>query len=188
MAGSITHLLQRWVAGDSVAEAALLSRVYTDLRRLAGQYMRREAPGGTLQATALVHEAYIRLSASEKLEWNDRGHFFAMASRAMRRLLVDRARARDAAKRGGDFHQVTLAGEVVAESCNREEVVAVHEALKRLEELDPRQCRVVEMRYFAGLSFGEVAEAIGLSERRAKGIWKEAQIWLHRELKGGTRD
>jgi RNA polymerase sigma factor (TIGR02999 family) len=184
MSGSVTHLLRRWGAGDTVAESELYSQIYAELRRLAGHYMRNEAAGATLQPTALVHEVYVRLAGGKAAEWQDRGHLLALASRAMRRLLVDRARARHAAKRGGDFRHTTLAGDVAAEESNRAELLAVHEALERLEAIEPRQSQIVEMRYFAGFSFEETADALGISVRTAKRDWDLARLWLHREIQG----
>jgi RNA polymerase sigma factor (TIGR02999 family) len=187
MAGSVTNLLRRWGTGDTDAESELFSRIYSELRRLARQCLRNEAAAVTLQPTALVHEVYVRLAEGEAIDWKNRGHFLALACRAMRRLLVDHARARQAAKRGGAFQQVTLGGELAAVDANRAELLAVHEALKRLEAIEPRQSRVVEMRYFAGLSLEEAASALGVSERTVKRDWKLARLWLHHEIASSSR-
>ena len=186
MNGSITQLLRRWGSGDAAAEAELFSRIYSELRRLARYHVRKEAAGATLQPTALVHEVYVRLSEGQAVNWQNRAHFLALASRAMRRLLVDRARAHDAAKRGGQFQHTTLGGEVAAEESNRVELLAIHEALTKLEAIEPRQGQVVEMRYFAGLSCEEAAEALGVSAKTVKRDWNLARLWLHRELKGAA--
>lgn len=161
----------------------LAAQVYQELRRLAGAYMRREAPGQTLQPTALVHEAYLRL-AGTGTPWNDRRHFIGIAARSMRQILVERARARGALKRWGNLNRVSLAESLAAAGAdgNNEILPALDEALSRLEQLDPEQARIVELRFFAGLTVEEAAEALGLSPATLKRRWSLARSWLFREL------
>jgi RNA polymerase sigma factor (TIGR02999 family) len=159
-----------------------LSRaVYNELRRLAAAYMRRERPGQTLQATALVHEAYLRLAQSEPV-WTDRRHFVAIAARSMRQILVERARARGAQKRWAGLNRVTLSETLIGAAHEDEMLPALDEALGRLEQIDPEQARLVELRYFVGLSNEETADALGLSTATVKRRWSLARAWLFREL------
>jgi RNA polymerase sigma factor (TIGR02999 family) len=159
----------------------LAALVYNELRKLAGAYMRREAPGQTLQPTALVHEAYLRL-AGAGTPWNDRGHFIGIAARSMRQILVERARARGALKRWGALDRVSL-HESLAGAANVPDMLpALDEALERLEKLDPEQARIVELRFFAGLTNEEAADALGLSVATLKRRWSLARAWLFREL------
>jgi RNA polymerase sigma factor (TIGR02999 family) len=162
-------------AGDIVPE------VYKELRRLAAGYMRRERPGQTLQATALVHEAYLRLAGADR-PWTDRNHFLAIAARAMRQILVDRARARGAQKRWAGLDRVSLAESLVGAAHEDEMLPALDEALSRLEQIDPEQARIVELRYFAGLPIEEAAAALGISPATLKRRWALARAWLFREL------
>jgi RNA polymerase sigma factor (TIGR02999 family) len=184
--GEISVLLAEMRSGRKDALARLLPLIYKELRRLAGRYMRDERRDHTLQPTALVHEAYLRLAGQEAANWQNRAQFMAIAGQLMRRLLVDHARRRYAAKRGGSL--VTL-DERIGNACSPfaqpEEVLAVDEALERLERLDPQQARVVELRYFAGLSAEETAESIGTSQRTVEREWSLAKAWLRAELAEG---
>lgn len=181
----VTQLLRAWRAGDAAAGEKLLPIVYAELHRRAAAAMRREDAGHTLQATALVNEAYMRLVGQRQAEWQNRGQFYGIAAQLMRRILIDHAREHLAAKRGGGARQVTLSGvEVAADSDDAIEVLALHEALERLAVLDERQAKVVEMRYFAGLGVEEVAEALDISPATVKREWATARAWLKRELAG----
>jgi RNA polymerase sigma factor (TIGR02999 family) len=164
----------------------LLLLVYDELRRLARHHMGGDTPGHTLQPTALVHEAYLKLVDQSRVDWRGRTHFLAYASKAMRNLLIDHARARASAKRGGGSRRVTLVDEVVGDrALDREQLLSLNEALDRLAEHDERQARVVEMRYFGGLKVEEVAEVLGVSKRTVEGYWTHARAWLLRELTQG---
>jgi RNA polymerase sigma-70 factor (ECF subfamily) len=163
-------------SADAVAAA-----VYQELRRLAGAYMRRERPGQTLQATALVHEAYLRL-ADAGTPWTDRNHFIGIAARSMRQILVDRARARGAQKRWAGIDRVSLTESLIHAQHEDAMLPALDEALVRLEQLDPEQARIVELRYFVGLSIEETADALGISPATLKRRWAMARAWLFREL------
>jgi RNA polymerase sigma factor (TIGR02999 family) len=187
----LTALLQAWSGGDESALNELLPLVYGELRRQAARQLRSQPPGHTLQATALVHEAYLRL-ADAPGDWQGRSHFFGVAARAMRSILVDHARARRAAKRGGGGVAVTLgaaerAGELPDRTADADvDVEALDEALTRLAGLDPRQARVVELRYFGGLSIEETAGVLGVSHATVEREWKTARLWLRRELRGDS--
>jgi RNA polymerase sigma factor (TIGR02999 family) len=163
----------------------LAQLVYDELRRLAGGYMRRERPGQTLQATALVHEAYMRLAQSRQV-WTDRNHFVAIAARSMRQILVERARARGAQKRWAGMNRVTLSETLIGAAHEDAMLPALDEALSRLEEIDEEQARIVELRYFVGLSNEETAETLGLSAATVKRRWALARAWLYRELGGAS--
>jgi RNA polymerase sigma factor (TIGR02999 family) len=165
-------------------DVAFETAVYTELRRLAAAYMRRERPGQTLQATALVHEAYMRLAGAEPA-WTDRHHFIGIAARSMRQILVDRARARGAQKRWAGMDRVTLTEALAAAGSGVDEAMlpALDEALDRLERLDPEQARIIELRYFVGLSVEEAAEALGMSPATLKRRFALARAWLFRELR-----
>ena len=181
---SITKLLHDWSEGRTEALDELLPKVYDELRRRASAYLRRERPGHTLQTTALVHEAYLKLVDQRVASgWKDRGHFFAIAAQAMRRILVDHARNRHREKRGGAEENLPLeeALLVVADEADVD-LVALDEALKRLAEIDPHQQKLVELRYFAGLSLDDAAAALGVSRATAAREWQMAKAWLHREL------
>jgi RNA polymerase sigma factor (TIGR02999 family) len=180
MDSKVTEMLKRWNAGDRKAESALFSHLHRELRRLAGHYLRQERAGHTLQPTALVHEVYLRILGSGPIEWQDRSHFMFLVSRAMRRVLVDHAKARQSAKRsptpeGGDAAAAGLFSHQASA-----EVLAIHAALDRLASVEPRQAQVVEMRYFGGLSFEETAQALGISPRTAKREWSVARLTLYR--------
>lgn len=182
----LTRLLQAWRDGDPAALDRLAPLVYGELRRIAHGYMRREREGGTLQATALVNEAYLRLTGAAGVDWSDRAHFFAVAANMMRRILVDRARARVRAKRGGDASQINL-DEIPDLSTTRgKELVAVDDALNELAKLDPRKARVVELRFFGGLSIEETSTVLSISPRSVMRDWRLARSWLMRELTHGV--
>ncbi len=183
--GAITQLLQRARGGDEPAVSELVPLVYGELRRIASSFLRRERPGHTLQATALVHEAYLRLLRDEDLSFENRAHFLGIAARAMRQILVEHARARDAAKRGGERRRITL-DEAVAATGNPDiDLLAVDEALQRLAALNAQHARIVELRFFGGLTNEEAAEALGVSVATIKRAWTVARAWLFRELSGG---
>ncbi|MCI0364518.1 MAG: sigma-70 family RNA polymerase sigma factor [Phycisphaerales bacterium] len=177
----MTMLLQAVSAGDSHATAEMLPLVYDELQELARSLMAREGPDHTLQPTALVHEAYLRLVGSDG-KWDNRGHFFVAASTAMRRILVDRARHKLRLKRGGDRERLELNDESLVAEPPSEDLVFLDEALDRLEAYDERKCRVVMLRYFAGLSVEETAAALSISPATVKNDWSYARAWLHREL------
>jgi RNA polymerase sigma factor (TIGR02999 family) len=182
----VTGLLLAWGRGDRSAADELMPAVYDELRRQAERAMRREGHEHTLQATALVHESYLRLVDQRRVAWRNRAHFFAIASTVMRRILVDHARARLTAKRGGGAAPVTLAGvqDGEAERVAEVDLLALHEALDRLARLDPEQARLVELRYFGGLTIEETAGALGVSAATVKREWAVARAWLRRELVG----
>jgi RNA polymerase sigma factor (TIGR02999 family) len=185
----ITHLLKAWSAGDETALAQLTPLVYDELRRHAHRYTRRERAGFSLQTTAVVNEAYLRLAGVTELDWKDRTHFFAISAQIMRRILVDAARARASAKRGGTARKVGHStavnlDEVADVSSQRgRELIAVDEALAALEQIDARKAKVVELRFFGGLSVEETAEVLGVSPQTVMRDWKLAKAWLGRELK-----
>ncbi len=181
----VTRLLERWRGGSADAEAQLMERVQGELRRLAAAYLRRERPGGTLQPTAVVNEAYLRLLPQRNVSWENRSHFFGIAAKMMRRVLVDHARRKRAVKRDGGGDPVSISG--VAEPAREADVVdvlALHEALGALADLDPRQAEIVEMRYFAGLTVQEVAEVLEISPATVKREWATAKLWLRRRMQG----
>ena len=178
-----THILEAIEEGDAKATGKLLPMVYEELRRLAAQKMAREQPGHTLQATALVHEAWLRLGADSQPGWQTRAHFFAAAAEAMRRILVERARRKHRDKRGGGAEHVDVAElEIAAPPGNEEEALAVHEALDLFAAHDGRKAEVVKLRYFVGFSFEETAEVLGISVPTAKRDWAYARAWLHQEI------
>jgi RNA polymerase sigma factor (TIGR02999 family) len=181
---NVTQLLAAWGAGDREALDALLPAVYTELRRQAQRALQREAAGHTLQPTALVHEAYLRLVDQRPARFESRSQFFGVAARCMRQVLVDAARTRQAAKRGGGAHAVTLSdvGAAGAAPERDVDVIALDEALERLAALDPDQARLVELRYFAGLTLDETAAALGVSPATVSREWSVARRWLRREL------
>jgi RNA polymerase sigma factor (TIGR02999 family) len=181
----VTELLRAWGGGDQAALDRLLPVVYDELRRQAQRYLRRERPGHTLQTTALVHEAYLRLIDQRQARWQTRSQFFGVAAQLMRRILVDHARGRHAAKRGGAAIQVPLEEESAAAQERDVDLLALDEALTRLAAFDPQQARVVELRYFTGLGIEETAEALGVSPATVKREWAMARAWLKRELQRG---
>jgi RNA polymerase sigma factor (TIGR02999 family) len=181
----VTRILSALDDGDPRASEQLLPLVYEELRKLAAVRMAAEAPGVTLQATALVHEAYLRLvDDGAEHNWDSRGHFFAAAAEAMRRILVDVARRRNSVKRGGDRARETLHESLIAAE-TPDDLLAVDAALQRLELTDPRAAELVKLRYFAGLTLREAAAALGVSPRTADDVWAYARAWLFRELNGG---
>jgi RNA polymerase sigma factor (TIGR02999 family) len=182
----VTRILSAVEHGDPRAAEQLLPLVYDELRKLAAMKLAQERPGQTLQATALVHEAYLRLvDADEAQRWNGRGHFFAAAAEAMRRILVDQARRRNAAKRGGQAVREELHESALAAPGPDSEVIALHDALERFATVDPAAANLVKLRFFAGLNMSEAAEALGLSVRSAHGLWAYARSWLRREMRPG---
>jgi len=183
----VTQLLHAASAGDGKAAAELLPLLYEELRKLAASHMAREVSTQTLQPTALVHEAYLRLVGGADVKWDGRGHFFGAAARAMRRILVERARARGAIKRGGDRDRVQLTDDAFVSEPEASSLIPLDEALDKLEKLDARKADVVMMRYFAGLSIEETASALGVSLATVKNDWAFARAWLHRELAGALQ-
>ena len=181
---NVTRLLVAWSQGDQGALAALAPLVQQELHRVAARQMAGERPGHTLQPTALVNEAYVRLVDWKNVQWQNRAHFFGVAAQIMRRILVDAARARGRAKRGGDALQVSLTDVPDVAVPVTQDLVALDDALKTLEALDPRQSQVVELRFFGGLSLEEVAEALKVSVGTVRRDWSLAQMWLYRELSG----
>ena len=185
----VTQLLKAWGAGDETALARLTPLVYDELRHYARRYTRRERPGMSLQTTALVNEAYVRLAGVSELDWKDRAHFFAISAQIMRRILVDAVRARASVKRGGAAQKVQHSTAVnldeVADVCSQRgrELMAVDDALTALEQIDPRKTKIVELRFFGGLSVEETAEVLGISPQTVMRDWKLAKAWLGRELK-----
>ena len=178
----VTDLLGRWRGGDRQALDALIPLVYDELRRIAQHYLRNERPGHTLQSTALVHEAYVRLIKQDLPQWQNRAHFFAVAAQLMRQILVDHARAYRADKRGGGACKLTL-DEAEKDSQPLDvDIVALDDALKTLSMMDPQQGKVVELKFFGGLSIEDTAEVLGISSSTVKRDWITARAWLHREL------
>jgi RNA polymerase sigma factor (TIGR02999 family) len=178
----VTRLLVQWTEGNKQAMEDLLPLVYDELRRLASSYLRREQPGHTLQSTALVHEAYMRL-VDQNVSWQSRAHFFGIAAQMMRRILVDHARAKNAAKRGDGACKVTLDEGLVAAEQRDVNVLALDEALTRLAQLDPQQSQIVELRFFAGLSIEDTSEVMKISPATIKRDWAMAKAWLYREMR-----
>jgi RNA polymerase sigma factor (TIGR02999 family) len=178
----VTQLLTAWSNGDSAALNQLMPLVHDELRRLARRYMKLERPGHTLQTTALVNEAYLRLADQTNTQWKNRAQFFGIAAQLMRRILVDHARGHAYAKRGGGAHVVELDEAAVLAPEKAKEVIALDDALQRLSENDPRKCRVVEMRYFGGLTVEEIAEVLKVSPVTVMRDWSMAKAWLRREI------
>ena len=178
----VTHLLIQWSKGDAAALDALMPLVYEELRRLAQHYLGREKPGHTLSSTALVHEAYLRLITQKEVTWQNRAHFFGVASRMMRRILVDHARRHAYAKRGGGAVTLSLDEAMAAGKPRELDLVALDDALDTLAKLDERQSRMVELRFFGGLSIEETSEVLGVSAPTVKREWATARAWLYREI------
>jgi RNA polymerase sigma-70 factor, ECF subfamily len=178
----VSLLLLAWSDGDETALDKLIPLVYEELHRLAHHYISRERPGNTLQTTALAHEAYLRLVDTNSVQWQNRVHFFAVAAKVMRRILVDLARARHNLKGGGGAQHVSLDRVLVASPERRADMLALDEALDRLKALNPRQSQVVELRYFGGLTADEVGKVINVSPRTVRSDWRLARAWLYREL------
>jgi RNA polymerase sigma-70 factor (ECF subfamily) len=178
----VTQLLVEWSNGDKSALDKLMPLIYEELKRLAHHYMSRERPGHTLQTTAVVNEAYMRLINRKSIHWQNRAHFFAIAAQSMRSILVDHARSHAYAKRGGGAHKITLDEAMIVSQQKAAEVLALDDALKELAALDPQQTRVVELRFFGGLTIEETAEVLHLSPATIKREWQTAKAWLYHEL------
>jgi RNA polymerase sigma factor (TIGR02999 family) len=178
----VTRILNRVQQGDEKAAEELLPRVYEELRKLAAARMAHERADQTLQPTALVHEAWLRLTGGEQVSFDGRGHFFAAAAEAMRRILIENARRKGRLKRGGEWQRVGLENLDVAVATDDDTLLAVHEALDKLASVDPLGAKLIELRFFAGLSNVDAAKALGLAERTAKRTWAYARAWLHEEL------
>ena len=185
---NVTDLLRNWSDGDKQAQEELFQVVYNELHRQAARYLRHEQPGLSLQTTDLIHEAYLRLTNQQHVEWQNRLHFFAIAAKVMRHILVDHVRGRQAAKRGGSAIRLPLEDAMVVQPGQDLDLVALDEALTRLAEIDPQQSQIVELRFFSGLSVEETAKVLDVSERTVKRDWNVAKAWLRRELsRGGTQ-
>ncbi len=178
----VSQLLREWSEGDQTALDSLMPLVYDELRRMARRHMDRQGQGHTLQTTALIHEAYLKLIDQKEARWQNRAHFFGVAAQAMRHILVDYARARHAAKRGGGAVLVSLDEALVASDERTAELIALDDALEALAVIDHRKCRVVELRYFGGLSVEETAEVLKVSPETVARDWRLARTWLLREL------
>ena len=184
----VTRLLVDWGNGDQAALDELIPLVYDELRRLARRYMRREYQNHTLQTSALVNEAYLRLIDQNSVQWQNRAHFFGVSAQLMRRILVDHARSRSRAKRGGGAQIVSLVEQAVIPN-EVEEVIALDDALKNLAEMDPRKSQIVEMKFFGGLTTEEVAEVLKVTPRTVEREWRKARAWLNRAItKGATNE
>src|SRR6266478_3233525 len=181
-AHDVTQLLKRYGNGDQEALAELIPQIYDELRRLASFYLQSERVNHTLQTTALVHEAYIRLVDQKQVEWNNRNHFFGVAAQMMRRILVDHARKHVSLKRGGSFSRISLEQATALSRERPRELIAVDELLTRLASLDPQGSRIIELRFFAGLSLEETAEVTGLSTAKVRREWSVAKAWFTREM------
>jgi RNA polymerase sigma-70 factor, ECF subfamily len=188
--GDVTALLNKLADGDQEAATQLVPLVYEELHRLAARRLRHEPPGPRLQTTELLHEAYIKLTAQRSVRWQNRAQFFAVASQAMRRILVDYARTQQRVKRGGKQEKVSLDEVLLVSPDRTDELIAVNESLLRLEKLDPRQGRIVELRYFGGLTVDEVADVLGVSSKTVMREWNTAKAWLYGDLKesGGRQE
>ena len=183
--GEITRLLLAWRQGDRDALDRLIPLVYGELHRMAERHLRRERPGHTLQPTAIVHEAYVKLIGRQGVDWQDRAHFFAVAAQSMRRILVEHARKRDAKKRGGDETRYLLDTVIMTEP-RAVDLIALDDALARLTDLDPEQGRVVELRFFGGLTEAETAQVLSISSRTVHRKWLAAKMYLYRELSSSS--
>ena len=181
-AADVTKLLLAWNQGDRSALDRLMPVVYDELRRLARRHMRSENPGHTLQATALVNDAYLRLVDQTRVNWQNRTQFFAVAAQVMRRILVDHARARHRLKRGGDALRVEWNEENVANQPSRMDIIALDDVLNRLANVDPQKCEIIELRFFGGLSIEETAKALNISPATVKREWAFARSWLYKEM------
>jgi len=179
---NVTQLLLAWSNGNQAARDQLMSAVYDELHRLARRYMRRESPGHTLQTSALVNEAFLKLVDQRNVHWQNRAHFFGIAAQMMRRILVDYARTRTSEKRGAGTPALSLDEGLIVSDERSAEVVAVHEALEQLSQIDPRKEQIVELRFFAGLSVDETAEVLGVSPGTVMRDWTLAKAWLRREM------
>jgi RNA polymerase sigma factor (TIGR02999 family) len=180
----ITELLEQWSGGNQTALDKLYPLVYEELRRLARSYMKREPKGHTLQTTALINEAYVRIVDQKSVHWQNRSHFFAISAQIMRRILVDHARRYLHAKRGGGARRISLDEAMIVAAERSEEVLMLDEALSNLARMDPRRCQVVELRYFAGLNNQEIASVLHISENTVMRDWNLARAWLYQQLGG----
>jgi len=185
--GNVSRLLQAWSYGDQDALNRLTPIVHVELRRLARRYLKGERPGHSLQTTALVNEAYLRLIDYKRMRWQNRAHFFAVSAQLMRRILVDHARRRNL-KRGGGVEHVSLENAAMIGDDRTADLVALDDALEALTRIDPRKTRVVELRFFGGLSLEETAEVLKVSSATVMRDWNTAKAWLYREMSGGTAD
>jgi RNA polymerase sigma factor (TIGR02999 family) len=185
---AITQLLVAWEGGDGAAFDKLIPLVYPELRRLAHRHMSRELAGQTLQTTALIHEAYLRLVGAREIDWKNRAHFFAISSHLMRRILVDFARRRNFQKRGGNVQKLPLNEDLVVSDEPAADLVRLNEALDALASLSPRKARVIELRYFGGLDVDETAEVLKVSRGTVLRDWRLARAWLRRGLSGKLRE
>lgn len=182
----VTTILRKAAGGDDAAAAELAPLVMAELRAIAARALRRERPGHTLQPTLLADEAFMKLVGQEQISWQDRSHFFGIAARSMRRLLVDHARARSREKRGGDMERVSLENaEPAGAASSHVDLLALEDAMIRLEQLDPRQAKIVELKYFAGLTSEEIAHVLGVSIRTVDGDWAMARAWLRTQMLPG---
>jgi RNA polymerase sigma-70 factor (ECF subfamily) len=186
--GEVTQLLARIASGDAGVSEQLISLVYSELHAMAGRCMRHERPGHTLQATVLVHEAFLRLVSEHDVEWQSRTHFFAIAAKVMRRVLIHYAREHRALKRGGAGARIDLEDALLVAEDHLEEVLMVDESLKKLAAIDPEQSRLVELRFFAGMTVEETAAVMGISTASVKREWSHAKAWLRREMNGRQID
>jgi RNA polymerase sigma factor (TIGR02999 family) len=180
--GNLTELLHDWREGDKAALDRLTPLVYDELRRIAHRYVQREREGHTLQTTALVNEAYLRLAGQQKVAWQNRAHFFAVTAQVMRHILIDHARRRRYAKHGGETQQVSIEDASVMTEQRAADLIALDEALVELAKLDPRKSRVVELRYFGGLSLEETAEVVNVSLMTVRRDWRAAKAWLYKKV------
>ena len=185
---NVTDLLKAWGAGDKGAFDKVVALVYDELRRQASRYVHRESPGQTLATTDLIHEAYLRLVDQKNPQWQSRAQFFGIAAQLMRRILVDHARARHRAKRGGGNIRISLDEAILGARSNEVELIDVDDALNRLAEIDIQQSKIVELRFFSGLNVEETAQVLGISPRTVKRNWRFAKAWLRRELRDHSRD
>ncbi len=188
MPPNVTQLLIGWANGDRDALDHLVPLVYDELRRQARRYLRREQVGHTLQTTALIHEAYLRLIDQNNVQWQNRAHFFGISAQLMRRILVDHARGKHREKRGGSAVRVSLVDATAVSKGQDLNVVALDEALERLSQIDEQQAKIVELRFFSGLTVEETAEVLGISTATVKRDWRMAKAWLHRELSGTVKE
>lgn len=179
-----SDLVNQSLSGDHAAADRLIEQVYAKLHALAEELLRHESPSHTLQPTALVNEAYLRMVDQNRVDWKGTTHFYAVSARMMRRILVDHARGKKRLKRGGDFHRIQLTEDICVSSRNEEDVLAVDDAINKLGQLHPRQAEVVELRFFGGLSVKQVAETLGVSKRTIESDWTVLRAWLRRELAG----
>src|SRR5262245_796888 len=182
----VTELLVQWSHGDDAALAELTQLVYDELRRVAHHHLSRQRPDHTLQTTALVNEAYLRLADQTNPRWQNRAHFFAVAARAMRQILVSYARSQQAQKRGGGAFKVDVNDVALVSPEESREIVELHEALEQLSALDPRKAQIVELKYFGGLNYDEIAEVLKISRITVRRDWEFAKVWLYTELRSET--